>query len=91
MVATGKPPLRYVLTRAGGRPAVGWYIRRAPRDVYLPTSIEVLALEGERVKEVTAFASPLAVSVLRLARGAGVTFVVGEIHEHGFVLRSHLK
>ena len=57
MVATGKPPLRYVLTRAGGQPAVGWY-RKAPRDVYLPTSIEVLALEGERVKEVTAFASP---------------------------------
>ena len=58
MVATGKPPLRYVLTRAGGQPAIGWYIRRAPRDVYLPASIEVLALERERVKEVTAFASP---------------------------------
>jgi len=58
MVATGKPPLRYVLTRAGGQPAVGWYVRRPPRHVYLPTSIEVLALEGERVKEVTAFASP---------------------------------
>jgi hypothetical protein len=26
--------------------------------VYLPTSIEVLALEGERVNEVIAFASP---------------------------------
>jgi RNA polymerase sigma-70 factor, ECF subfamily len=58
MVATGKPRLRYVLTRAGGQPAVGWYIRKAPRHVYLPTSIEVLALEGDRVKEVTAFASP---------------------------------
>ena len=46
----GKPPLRYVLTRAGGQPAVGWYMRRAPREVYLPTSIEVLALEGERVR-----------------------------------------
>ena len=58
MVGTGKPPLRYVLTRAGGQPAVGWYMRRAPREVYLPTSIEVLALEGERVSEVIAFASP---------------------------------
>ena len=26
--------------------------------MYLPTSIEVLAFEGERVKEITAFASP---------------------------------
>jgi SnoaL-like domain len=75
-VATAKPPLRYVLTRAGGQPAVGWYVRRAPRDVYLPTSIEVLALEGERVKEVTAFASPSLFPVLRLAGGAGVPFVV---------------
>jgi RNA polymerase sigma-70 factor (ECF subfamily) len=57
MVGTGKPPLRHVLTRAGGQPAVAWYVRRPPRGVYLPTSIEVLALEGERVKEVTAFAS----------------------------------
>jgi RNA polymerase sigma-70 factor (ECF subfamily) len=58
MVATGKPPLRYMLTRASGQPAVAWYVRRAARDVYVPTSIEVLGLEGERVKEVTAFASP---------------------------------
>ena len=58
MVATGKPSLRYVLMRASGQPAVGWYIRKAPGDVYLPASIEVLAVEGERVKEVIAFASP---------------------------------
>jgi len=58
MVATGKPPLRCVVTRASGQPAVGWYVRRAPTTVYLPTSIEVLALDGERVKDVTAFASP---------------------------------
>ena len=58
MVATGKPPLRHVVTRAGGQLAVGWYIRSAPRNAYLPASIEVLALEGERVREVVAFASP---------------------------------
>jgi RNA polymerase sigma-70 factor, ECF subfamily len=57
IVSTGTPPLRHVLTRASGQPAVAWYIRRAG-GVYLPTSIEVLALEGERVKEITAFASP---------------------------------
>ena len=57
IVSTGRPPLRHVRTRASGQPAVGWYMRRAG-GVYLPTSIEVLALEGERVKEIIAFASP---------------------------------
>ena len=57
IVSTGTPPLRHVLTRASGQPAVGWYIRHAG-GVYLPTSIEVLTLEGARVKEITAFASP---------------------------------
>ena len=57
IVSTGTPPLRHLLTRASGQPAVGWYIRNKG-GVYLPTSIEVLALEGERVKEITAFASP---------------------------------
>ena len=57
IVSTGTPPLRHVLTRASGQPAVGWYIRQAG-GVYLPTSIEVLTLEGEHVKEITAFASP---------------------------------
>jgi RNA polymerase sigma-70 factor (ECF subfamily) len=58
IVSTGTPPLRYVLMRAAGQPAVAWYLRRPPRNVYLPTSIEVLALEGERVKGITAFATP---------------------------------
>jgi RNA polymerase sigma-70 factor (ECF subfamily) len=56
MVRTGKPPLRHLLTRAAGQPAVAWYVRRG--GVYRPTAIEVLGLEGERVREVTAFASP---------------------------------
>jgi len=56
MVRTGKPPLRHLLTRAAGQPAVAWYVRR--EGVYRPTSIEVLGIEGERVREVTAFASP---------------------------------
>jgi RNA polymerase sigma-70 factor (ECF subfamily) len=55
MVSTGKPRLRHVLTRASGQPAVAWYMRRA--GVYRPSSIEVLALEGDRVREITAFAS----------------------------------
>ena len=52
------PPLRRVVTRAGGQPAVAWYIR-SPAGAYLPASIEVLTLEGERVKGITAFANPL--------------------------------
>ena len=54
MVSTGKPRLRHVVTRANGQPAVAWYMRRG--GVYRPSSIEVLALEGDRVKEITAFA-----------------------------------
>jgi hypothetical protein len=50
--------------------------------VYLPTSIEVLTLEGERVKEVRVRVA-LADSVLRLADGAGVTFVVREMEGRG--------
>ena len=57
IVSTGTPPLRHLLTRASGQPAVAWYVRRA-KGLYLPTSIEVLGLEGERVREITAFASP---------------------------------
>jgi RNA polymerase sigma-70 factor (ECF subfamily) len=57
IVSTGKPPLRHVLTRASGQPAVAWYMRRG--RVYVPTSIEVLSLGGARVKEITAFASPV--------------------------------
>jgi RNA polymerase sigma-70 factor, ECF subfamily len=58
MVATGKPALRHVVTSAAGQPAVAWYVRRARRATFLPTSIEVLALADGRVKEITAFASP---------------------------------
>jgi RNA polymerase sigma-70 factor (ECF subfamily) len=55
-VAQFHPTLRHVVTRAGGQPAIAWYIR-SPHGEYLPASIEVLALEGERVREITAFAS----------------------------------
>jgi RNA polymerase sigma-70 factor, ECF subfamily len=58
IVATGKPRLRHVATHANGQPAIGWYIWN-PRDAaYVPTSIEVLTLEGPRVKDIVAFASP---------------------------------
>ena len=49
------PTLRHVVTNAGGQPAIAWYIADQS-GAYLPASIEVLALEGDRVKEITAFA-----------------------------------
>jgi len=55
---TGRPRLRYVPTRASGQAAVGWYIWNAQQERYVPTSIEVLAFEGARVKEITAFVFP---------------------------------
>jgi len=55
---TGKPRLRYVPTRANGQAAVGWYMWDARRESYLPSSLEVLTLEGARVKEITAFVFP---------------------------------
>jgi RNA polymerase sigma-70 factor, ECF subfamily len=58
IVDTGRPELRHVLTRAGGQPAIAWYIRGAGQPTFLPASIEVLAFEGERVREITAFADP---------------------------------
>jgi RNA polymerase sigma-70 factor, ECF subfamily len=43
--------------RAAGQPAVGWYIRHSG-GAYLPASIEVLAVDGDRIRQITAFASP---------------------------------
>jgi RNA polymerase sigma-70 factor, ECF subfamily len=57
IVSTGRQPLRHLLTPAGGQPAIGWYMRRSA-GLYLPTSIEVLALDGERIRAITAFATP---------------------------------
>jgi RNA polymerase sigma-70 factor, ECF subfamily len=48
-------PRRCVRTTANGQPAVGWYILNPARDRFLPASLEVLALEGDRVRDITAF------------------------------------
>jgi RNA polymerase sigma-70 factor, ECF subfamily len=49
------PALRHVVTSAGGQPAIAWYIADES-GTYLPAAIEVLTLEGDRVKEIVAFA-----------------------------------
>ncbi len=58
IASTGRPRLRHVLARAGGQPAVAWYSWREEPQRYLPSSLEVLTLEGDRVKQIVAFASP---------------------------------
>jgi RNA polymerase sigma-70 factor (ECF subfamily) len=55
LATTGKPDLRHMLTRANGQPAIGWYLWDPPSERYKPASLEVLALEGGRVSEITAF------------------------------------
>jgi RNA polymerase sigma-70 factor (ECF subfamily) len=56
-IAQFKPTLGHVVTSAGGQPGIAWYILDPERGAYLPAAIEVLALEGDRVREITAFAS----------------------------------
>jgi RNA polymerase sigma-70 factor, ECF subfamily len=53
----GTPELRHIVTRANGQPAIAWYCIQDEHGTFLPASLEVLALEGDRVKEITAFAS----------------------------------
>jgi RNA polymerase sigma-70 factor (ECF subfamily) len=55
LAATGKPDLRNELTTANGQPAIGWYLRSVDRERYEPASLEVLALEEDRVLEIVAF------------------------------------
>jgi RNA polymerase sigma-70 factor (ECF subfamily) len=58
IAATGTPRLRHVVTQANSQPAIAWYSWRPAEDAYLPSSIEVLMLAGDRVREIVAFASP---------------------------------
>ena len=58
ITGVGRPPLRFVATSANGQPAVGWYIRYTPGGSFLPASLEVLTLDGDRVKDIIAFAMP---------------------------------
>jgi RNA polymerase sigma-70 factor (ECF subfamily) len=55
---TGKVPLRSIAVSANGQPAVAWYILDAERGVFAAAALEVLAFEGERVRDIVAFAQP---------------------------------
>jgi RNA polymerase sigma-70 factor (ECF subfamily) len=58
LAGTGAVPLRAITTTANGQPAVGWYLRERDADRYLPASLEVLTLTGDRVSAITAFVWP---------------------------------
>jgi RNA polymerase sigma-70 factor (ECF subfamily) len=49
---------RAVPTRANGQPAVAYYHLNADTGRYEAAAIDVITLEGERIKEITAFISP---------------------------------
>ena len=60
LAGPGRPtrPLRSIVVRANGQPAVAWYLFEAEPERYEPAALEVLSLEGGRVREITAFALP---------------------------------
>jgi RNA polymerase sigma-70 factor, ECF subfamily len=58
IAGTGRPRLRHLPAQANGQPAIGWYLWDAERAAYLAVSLEVLTLEGTRVREIHAFVFP---------------------------------
>jgi RNA polymerase sigma-70 factor, ECF subfamily len=55
----GAPPrLRYVPARANGQPALGTYLLDRELGGYRPIALDVLALRGELIVDVTAFRTP---------------------------------
>ena len=54
--AIDTPGVRWTPTRANGQPAIGWYLW--DEDRFAPAAIEVYSFAGERLAQITAFASP---------------------------------
>jgi RNA polymerase sigma-70 factor (ECF subfamily) len=70
IVGTGRPALRHRPVRANGQPGVAWYVADVASSTYRPASIEVLAIAGERMGAITAFASPALFARFGLPDGA---------------------
>jgi RNA polymerase sigma-70 factor, ECF subfamily len=49
---------RSVRTRAGGQPAIAYYGLDAEKGTHVATALDVLTLEGEQIKDITAFVMP---------------------------------
>lgn len=52
------PGLRYIETSANGQPAIGWYLWDQGEERFAAAAIEVYSFGGERLVQITAFASP---------------------------------
>lgn len=52
------PGLRHIETRANGQPAIGWYLWDEDEERFAAAAIEVYSFAGERLSQITAFASP---------------------------------
>ena len=53
-----RAPARPVLVRANGQPAVAYYLEDAETGRFKAGAIDVLTLEGTRIREITAFVTP---------------------------------
>ena len=53
------PPSRAIPTRANAQPAVAYYNLGADTGRYTAAALDVITIEGERIKDITAFADPL--------------------------------
>jgi RNA polymerase sigma-70 factor, ECF subfamily len=58
LTEVGTPDLRHVALRANGQPAIGWYLWDPEREAYEPAAVEVLDVDGTRVRQITAFVLP---------------------------------
>jgi RNA polymerase sigma-70 factor, ECF subfamily len=56
--AVGRRRVRVIPTRASGQPAFGTYSWDPERERFLPTVLQVLTLQGDRIEEITGFVSP---------------------------------
>jgi RNA polymerase sigma-70 factor (ECF subfamily) len=54
----GERTVRLVPTRANGQPAFGAYKWEADQGAYLPYTLQVLSLRGDRIEEIAGFVSP---------------------------------
>ncbi len=56
--AEGARDVRVIPTRANGQPAFATYSRDPEQDAYLPTVLQVLTFDGNRISEITGFVNP---------------------------------
>ena len=56
----GRRSVRVLPARANGQPAIGTYAWNDEAGAHLPTVLQVLSFEGDRITEITGFVDPTA-------------------------------